>query len=614
MALNGDILKKSSWSSEFGLHYYWSANQNIDGNYSDITVSCYLWLGKYSSLDIGSRIGQLNIAGNTVDVYIPAVKNYSNNQEREVFLCSRTQRVNHDTYGNLSNVYIYCNYPIQANINGVYRHSINAGDCNTGEINPIPRASSLTSDTSFTIGNPFYIKINRASDSFKHAFALNIDGQDFKTLSNLDTESTINFTESEIDLLYQMTKNVSKLPIKLYLTTFNGVKNLGTKTYDGNVIVDYELNKPIFNDFTFEPTDEGTKELTGWTIPVSEDNKLSIKGKTKYKINCEEAVAKNHATIVSYQLELNKVKSLSSNTTIESSNEIQYDDYLTVSAIDSRGFKTTIQKQIVTQLYEEIIPKSFNVERQKYPNNSKIKVSFSGKMTKSQTLNNTAKSFYRFKDIHSDKFGEWVATDIVVNETGELSIQELLLDGFDLKTVYNFELRIEDYYKSIVLKDDVLKDEEVFSIKEDGVYTFGKKINVVEKNAITVYPGFTGTALNDTTIFPCYEIYSQAGENLTVDNGRVKIGKGINHVLVSAQVTDSSNNNKEKNLYIYKNNTQVARAFLSFSGASFQPTISIAQKIISVTEGDTISIWVYAPGTPFTGNENMTFLTVEAID
>lgn len=481
MDLSGNILRTSSWSSEFGLHYYWSTNQSIDGNYSDVTVIIYLWLGKYSSLNIGSRTGQLNIAGNTVDVYIPAVRNYSNNQEREVFLCSRTQRVNHDVFGNLSNVYIYCNYPIQANINGVYRYSISAGDCNTGEINPIPRASSLTSNPSFTIGNPFYIKINRATDSFKHDFSLNINGKPFKTLLGIGTEATINFTESEIDSLYQMTKNVSKLPIQLYLKTLNSTNVIGDRTYNGNMIVDYEKNKPIFNSFKFEPTDDGTKVLTGWTSPISEDNKLSIKGKTKYKITCEEAIANNHATIVSYQLELNKVVSISKNITIEASKEIQYDDYLTVSAIDSRGFKTTIQKQIVTQPYEEIIPSSFNVERQKYPENQKVKVSFNGKMSKTPTLNNTAHAFYRFKESNSENFNDWVSTDIVVSNNGELSIQDLKINGFDLKSTYNFELKIVDYYKEIILKTDIYKDKPVLFIGDGFVEVNGEPVKCAYK-------------------------------------------------------------------------------------------------------------------------------------
>lgn len=467
-------MTKSSWSSDFGLHYYWTAGQNISGNYSEINVSVYLWLGRYSSLAIGNRIGTLNIAGANRSVYIPAVNNYSNGTDREVFLCSGTQIVHHDDYGNLNDVYIYLDYPIQATINGIYRQAIYAGACNTGPINSIPRASDLTSNTNFTIEDPFYVRINRANDSFTHIFKMSINNTEFKVIPNIGTSYDIQFSDDEIDQLYEITKNTSQIAMKLTLETYSGSNLLGSKQYNGIIYVNENLNRPDITDFTFEPLDDGTKELTGWTTPINVDNHLSIKGKTKYKITCNSAVAKNKATIKTYELTLNKVKTVSSSTVIESENAIAYDDYLTVVVTDSRGFKITIQKKITAQNYENIVVKEFSLERLKYPNNEKVVLSFKGKFTKTSTLDNFANAFYRYAENNTDLSGTWIPLDIEINDTEFTG--NITLSGFELNKIYNFQLRLDDYYNNLIVNGQILKDKPVFFIGEDFVAVNGVEI------------------------------------------------------------------------------------------------------------------------------------------
>lgn len=612
-SLNGDSLQKSSWSSKFGIHFYWVGNQNIAGNYTDITVDVYGWLDTYVYLDIGSRTGSINVAGNNDNVWMPAVTK-DDDSAREIKLATRTVRVWHNDDGTLPNVYINAVWPIQATIDGVYRYDISCG-FNTGEINRIPRASSISSNSSFTIGNDFPVAIKRASDSFKHDIYLKINNANFKTISKIDTNYTFTFNDEDIDKLYELTKNSSFIDCSLICDTFSDTTKIGTTTKNGKVYVDESSNKPTFENFTFAPLDLGTKELTGWTGPISDDNGLSIKSKTLYQITCEKATANNHATIVRYELYLNKKISSSTNEIINANSPIEYDDFLAVSAVDSRGFKTTISKKIVCQNYESIKPINAEIERQNYPDNTKVKIDFDGVISKSDTLNNAVKAYYRINDRsnYEDNYSDWKQIDIVVSNDGNISITDMIIDGFELDKVYDFELKINDYYSENIITTIITADKPIFSIKEDGIYTFHQRINVNKKNVITVYPGFNGTALNDTTFFPCQKISAQTGNNLSLENGKVVIGKGIDHVLVSAQVTDSSNNAHQKNLYIFKNDDQVVRAFISLGGMSYQPTISTAQKLIDVSEGDTISIWIHAPNTVFSGNENMTFLTVESI-
>lgn len=475
--LSGNNIQKASWSSKFGIHFYWSGNQSYAGNYTDITVDIYGWLDYYAYLDIGSRTGSISIAGDNSNVWMPAVTKYDSNV-REIKLATRTVRVWHNDDGTLPNVYISAVWPIQAYIDEYYRYDISCG-FNTGEINRIPRASSISSNSSFTIGNDFPVAIQRASDSFKHDVFLKINDSNFKTVSKIDTNYIFTFTDSDIENLYELTKNNASIDCSLICDTYSDNTKIGTTTKNGKVYVDEASNKPVFEEFTFEPIDLGTKELTGWTSEISDDNGLSIKGKTIYQINCGQATPKNKSTIARYELELNKKISSSTNSVITANSPVEYDDFLSVSAVDSRGFKTTISKKIVCQNYENIKPVNAEIERQKYPNNTKVKINFRGTISKSNTLNNTATAYYRFNDRsnYEEKFSDWKKIDIVVVEDGNISITDMMIDNFELKNAYDFELKITDYYSETIIKAIITTDEPILSIKEDGIYSLNKKIN-----------------------------------------------------------------------------------------------------------------------------------------
>lgn len=66
---------------------------------------------------------------------------------------------------------------------------------------------------------------------------------------------------------------------------------------------------------------------------------------------------------------------------------------------------------------------------------------------------------------------------------------------------------------------------------------------------------FTFQTLNTTETMPIDTIYSSNGNSLTISNNGIKIGAGVHHVLVSAQIYAYTNvANNEFITYIYQNN------------------------------------------------------------
>lgn len=115
--------------------------------------------------------------------------------------------------------------------------------------------------------------------------------------------------------------------------------------------------------------------------------------------------------------------------------------------------------------------------------------------------------------------------------------------------------------------------------------------NKLNKSAITVSSSSLNTALSTTlTKYPYTTVDTQKGTKLTLENGEVKIGEGINYVLISGDIFLSGTDQGIGNLTIYKNDSLVFRHGPRLSSGTEQHFASTA-KVISVTEGDTLSFW-----------------------
>ena len=153
-----------------------------------------------------------------------------------------------------------------------------------------------------------------------------------------------------------------------------------------------------------------------------------------------------------------------------------------------------------------------------------------------------------------------------------------------------------------------------------GTYTTFKKDSYTSwtnniKASITAYPGYVVTGAGSYQIFELRNVKAQSGDTtkLSLENGKVKIGKDVHHVTVSAQCCDSTDARTGRAMYIYKNSEKVARS-LSNIGASFQESLQISPYVVEVQEGDYLGLYVEGSGIKFSGGSDLTWFTVEEKD
>ena len=109
---------------------------------------------------------------------------------------------------------------------------------------------------------------------------------------------------------------------------------------------------------------------------------------------------------------------------------------------------------------------------------------------------------------------------------------------------------------------------------------------------------------------------ASVGSKLTLSNGKIVIGAGVNHVLISGQcqMNIQTGNGDAKNFNITKNGTAVISNLNTIIRSYvLNITRGIGSFLLSVSQGDTISYQVYT-GTGDVVTASGNYLTVEAID
>ncbi len=144
--------------------------------------------------------------------------------------------------------------------------------------------------------------------------------------------------------------------------------------------------------------------------------------------------------------------------------------------------------------------------------------------------------------------------------------------------------------------------------------------DILDKEAITCSlssnASITTTRNYEAVQIKLDRINYTVGENLTLQNGAIKIGKNIKRVLVNGNI-GSSGSTTMFGLTIYKNDTAVFNAFIvPASGSSC--SLSASPFVIDVEEGDTISMSLYINNT---GSKTVlaydgtsTYLTVQSLN
>lgn len=605
-------------------------SQNISNNTSNITVKVQVVTSGSSHNDF-SKPGTCKIDGTDYSF------THSIPQNSTTTIFEKTLDISHDNEGKKT-----------VNASFSYQTGISAGTISGSTskvLTTIPRTSEVSlSKKKFNIGETITIYTNRKSASFTHTAVIKFNGQTVRTQTGIDASYSWNTNE-----LFAKIPNQNQANGTVELTTYSGGTRIGTSTVN---FTGYVVNSdPTFNNFDCEDSNSTTVTLTG-------NNQKYIRKYSSAKVTITSAnkmVAKNSATAKYYNIIVGNKSEKLDYSTSNINKVINNMDSNTVSvfATDSRGNQTNKTKSLEIIDYSEIVIQSLNIER-KEGVGEKLVIMLSGKYSNTNfgAKTNSVKSVQLRRKVKNDSnYGDWIDIKSLItinaeNGTFSCNSKELTSQTFILGTEYDIEIKIADELSSDTEPVSLNSGKVLLSalknkgISVGGIYdeNLGGPLQLDNKNVINWINGkqdkqkhilkailatdnttITSSKDYDAVLVPLGEQYLKFGDKLSLSNGKIVIGSGVNYIRISAQVMMSyiPSSLRVMGLAVYITNSQVYTNY-GFRTSSDFLTYNAPGMIFPVKAGDTVSIHVYIEPSGTTVKlrkySQSTFLQVEVIE
>lgn len=605
-------------------------SQNIANNKSNITVRVQVTTTG-ESYNGYSKPGTCTINGTPYD--------FSHNipYQATTTIFEKTLDVAHDSNGKKT---VYASFSFQT---GISAGTITGST--SKKLTTIPRTSEVSlSKKNFNIGETITIYTNRKSASFTHTAVIKFNGQTVRTQTGIDASYSWNTNE-----LFAKIPNQNQANGTVELTTYSGGTRIGTSAVN---FTGYVVNSdPVFNNFDCEDTNTVTKTLTG-------NNQKYIRKYSNLKVTITSAnkmTTKNSATPKYYNIVVgNKIEKLDYSTSEISKTINNMDDNtVTVFAVDSRGNQKDKTKALDIVEYSETVLQSVKIERKEGVGET-VLISLSGKYANINfgAKTNTVKSIqFRKKSKTDTEFGSWVEIKQLVTintENGTFSCDSKEITGqtFTLGVEYDIEVQVKDELSSDTEPVSLNSGKVLLSALKNkgicvgGIYNenLGGPLQLNNKDVINWINGkqdkqkhilkaildtdnttITSSKDYDAVLVPLGEQYLKFGDKLSLSNGKIVIGSGVNYIRISAQVMMSyiPSSLRVMGLAVYITKSQVYTNYGIRTSSDFL-TYNAPGMIFPAKAGDTVSIHVYiepsGTSVKLRKYSQSTFLQVEVIE
>ena len=465
MALSGTINGRVTLNSQYMSFYIaWSAKQNVEGNYSDVTVTSY-WKTNNTRWGFdteGSRAASITINGNTTSI---SKRFDSTNgtgtgwkQENPWAIQTVTERVYHNSDGSKS-ISISARANGYAASYGPSNSSDSSGDCTasgTISLDTIPRASKVSA-TNADIGSTSTITVSRYSTSFKHTVSFSCPGVS-DTVIESDSEASVIPWNVPVSI-YATIPSAKYATITITCSTYS--KATGALIGETTATM-----KAIANEEECKPTVYGTvTDVNATTVSLTGNATTLIRYKST--ASCEiVATAKNSASISAQYV--NGVSIPSGTVEIQNSEAVSF----AFSATDSRGYSASA---LVKPTVIPYIPLTINPTfRRVSPTSNIITVEFYGNFFSGNfgASSNALKVKYRYKEYGTETWNAYVtlsASSINIPGDGTYNSNGAVTLGsnFDYRKSYDLEIVAQDGSGTAVLSEvssmaQVTRGEPVF--------------------------------------------------------------------------------------------------------------------------------------------------------
>lgn len=449
MALSGTINGRVTLNSKYMSFYIaWSANQNVEGNYSDVTVTSY-WKTNNTRWGFdtgGSRAASITINGNTTSI---SKRFDSTNgtgtgwkQENPWAIQTVTERVYHNSDGSKS-ISISARANGYAASYGPSNSSDSSGDCTasgTISLDTIPRASKVSA-TNADIGSTSTITVSRYSTSFKHTVSFSCPGIS-DTVIESDSEASVIPWNVPVSI-YATIQAAKYATVTITCRTYS--KDTGALIGETTATM-----KAIANEEECKPTVYGAvTDVNATTVSLTGNAKTLIRYKST--ASCKiVATAKNSASISAQYV--NGVPIPSGTVKIQNSEAVSF----AFSATDSRGYPASA---LVEPTVIPYIPLTINPTfRRVSPTSNIITVEFYGNFFSGNfgASSNALTVKYRYKEYGTETWSAYVtisASSINIPGDGTYNSNGAVTLGsnFDYRKSYDLEIVAQDGSEADVL-------------------------------------------------------------------------------------------------------------------------------------------------------------------
>ena len=345
-----------------------------------------------------------------------------------------------------------------------------SGSVGTGwtDLTTIPRASTPSvSPSTFNIGDTITININRASSSFTHTLTLTFGSYSYTIGTGVGGSTTLN-TSNIASNLYAQIQNATSGTGTITCVTYNGSTNIGTKTCSFTAKAVEANVKPTFSNFTYQDTNSTITAITG-------NNQYLVQGKSSLRVtisSANKAVANQSATMSTYNASISGLSASANYSTSDLNINFSENSFaagtqaLAVRATDSRGYSTTVSKNVNVLAYAAPVVNATATRLNNFENQTTLKVSGTySPLTINNTAKNTVSSVqYRYKAQSTSTWGSWTSmTGLSVTSAGAYTTTDKVLD-LDNNTSYDFEIKTTDRLGSTTVSLTVSVGIPIFRI------------------------------------------------------------------------------------------------------------------------------------------------------
>lgn len=281
--------------------------------------------------------------------------------------------------------------------------------------------------------------------SFTHTFTIKDGNTTVTSISGVTLQNganSITLSGTNRSALLNHIPNAKSFTASVVMTTYNGATSLGDGAPVTGVLVTTTAanSSPTFTNFTYSDTNSTITAVTG-------NNQYLVQGKSTLSVSASATTAKNGASITGYSAVIGSVSASSSTTTIAvgtvySSGTVQ----LAVSAIDSRGYTTTVSKNVTVLEYNDIRITLLSVLRVNGVD-AETNLSVNGVIypliVGSTNKNSVSYLRYRTKSTNASSYGSWTTVTPTQTDTAFSYYSNPWL-SFDINYSYNVEFEVSD--------------------------------------------------------------------------------------------------------------------------------------------------------------------------